>query len=184
MGRKYRIRDQDLLYFVTFTVVRWLDVFTRNEYKDIFMDSLKYCQKHKGLELCAYCIMTNHVHLIIGRTGEHPLEGIIRDLKKYTSVRILEAIEENPKESRKDWLLYLFERAGRYNPNNTKYQFWQQHSHPLELNSNQKVLAYLNYIHENPVKEGIVFQAEDYVYSSATNYAGLPDRLIDVSLIT
>lgn len=65
MSIKYKIRDQSQLHFLTFAVVEWIDVFTRNEYKDVLIESLKYCQKQKGLLLYAYCIMTNHVHLII-----------------------------------------------------------------------------------------------------------------------
>ena len=108
MSRKYKIRDQDKLYFVTFTVIAWLDVFTRQEYRDIFLDSIRYCQKHKGLEVCAYCIMSNHVHLIIGRNKDLPLQGIIRDIKKFTSVKITEAIYMNHRESRRRWLLGFF----------------------------------------------------------------------------
>ena len=66
MSRKYKIRDEDKLYFVTFTVIAWLDVFIRQQYRDIFFNSVRYCQKHKGLEVCAYCFMSSHVHLIIG----------------------------------------------------------------------------------------------------------------------
>ncbi len=183
MSRKYKIRDQDQLYFVTFTVIRWLDVFTRREYRDIFMDSLRYCQQYKGLDLYAYCIMTNHVHMIIGRRGTGDLQGIIRDIKKYTSVKIIEAVKDNPQESRKDLLMWMFERTGRYNPNNKIYQFWEQHSHPIELNTNIMLEQRLEYIHNNPVKAGIVLSPEDYLYSSAINYAGLPEKLIDVILI-
>lgn len=183
MSRKYKIRDQDQLYFVTFTVIRWLDVFTRKEYRDIFMDSLRYCQQHKGLDLYAYCIMTSHVHMIIGRRGTGTLEGIIRDIKKYTSIKIIEAVKDNPQESRKDLLMWLFERTGRYNPNNKIYQFWEQHSHPIELNTNLMLEQRLEYIHNNPVEAGIVLSPEDYLYSSALNYAGLPEKLIDVILI-
>ena len=183
VSRKYKIRDQDQLYFVTFTVIRWLDVFTRREYRDIFMDSLRYCQQYKGLDLYAYCIMTNHVHMIIGRRGTGDLQGIIRDIKKYTSVKIIEAVKDNPQESRKDLLMWMFERTGRYNPNNKIYQFWEQHSHPIELNTNIMLEQRLEYIHNNPVKAGIVLSPEDYLYSSAINYAGLPEKLIDVILI-
>ena len=183
MSRKYKIRDQDQLYFVTFTVIRWLDVFTRREYRDIFMDSLRYCQQYKGLDLYAYCIMTNHVHMIIGRRGTGDLQGIIRDIKKYTSVKIIEAVKDNPQESRKDLLMWMFERTGRYNPNNKIYQFWEQQSHPIELNTNIMLEQRLEYIHNNPVKAGIVLSPEDYLYSSAINYAGLPEKLIDVILI-
>ena len=183
MSRKYKIRDQDQLYFVTFTVINWIDVFIRQRYRDIFLDSLRYCQQHKGLEVCAYCIMSSHVHLIIGRNSEPSLQGIIRDIKKFTSVKIIEAIIDNERESRKKWLLWFFERAGKRNPSNTTYQFWQNHSHPIELNTNSIVDQKLDYIHNNPVKAGIVLSPEDYLYSSAINYAGRAEKLLEVILL-
>jgi REP element-mobilizing transposase RayT len=105
-------------------VIHWLDVFTSKECKDIFLDSIKYCQTNKGLEVCAYCLLSSHVHMIIGRNGDLPLEGIIRDIKKYTANQIIEAIKNNPQETRREWLLWFFERAGKHNTNNTNYQFW------------------------------------------------------------
>ncbi len=77
MGRKYKIRDQEKFYFVTFTIVYWLDVFIRQEYRNIFIESIKYCQKEKGLLLGAYCIMTSHVHLALGTKGDEKLEDIL-----------------------------------------------------------------------------------------------------------
>lgn len=110
MSRKYKIRDQEAVYFVTFTVVNWLDVFIRPEYRDIFMDSIRYCQQHKGLQAYAYCIMSSHVHMIISRHGDQKLEDVIRDIKKYTSLKIIEAISQNVQESRRELLLWLFEK--------------------------------------------------------------------------
>jgi putative transposase len=167
MSRKYKIRDQDKLYFVTLTVIRWLDVFTRNVYKNIFLDSIRYCQRNKGLELCAYCIMTSHIHMIIGRNREPASEGIIRNIKKYTAVKIFQAIESNPEESRKALFLYLFKKEGRRNNNNTNFQFWQQNNHPIELATNEMIDQRLDYIHNNPVTAGIVLSPEHYLYSSA-----------------
>jgi putative transposase len=183
MSRKYKIRDQNQLYFVTFAVIHWLDVFTRQDYRDISLDSIRYCQKHKGLEVCAYCIMSSYIHMIIGRHGKDSLDGIIRDIKKYTSVQIIKAIKDNPGESRRELLTWLFARAGKRNSNNTNYQFWQQHNHPIELGNDERLYKILDYIHENPVKAGIVCSPEDYFYSSAKNYAEMPDTLIDVILI-
>jgi len=183
MSRKYKIRDQDKLYFVTFTVIQWIDVFVRREYCDIILDSLKYCQKNKGLEVYAYCIMSSHLHMIIGRSGDLKMEDIIRDFKKYTAAKILQAITSNSTESRRNWLLSKFSEAGAKNSHNTRYQFWQQHSHPIELNTNEIMERSLDYIHDNPVKAGIVLSPEHYLYSSAINYAGLPEKLIDVILI-
>ncbi len=100
----YLIRDQTGLYFLTFTVVEWLDVFTRPRYKDIVVDSLRYCQQSKGLELCAYCLMTNHLHLIARAADGHELSDIVRDFKKFTARRVFEAIVANQQESRRQWL--------------------------------------------------------------------------------
>jgi REP element-mobilizing transposase RayT len=183
MSRKYKIRNQDKLYFVTFTVIQWLDVFTRQEYRDIFLDSVRFCQQNKGLEVCAYVIMSSHIHMIIGRNGEEGLDAIIRDIKKFTATKIIETIKGNERESRKELLLWLFERAGKRNSNNKNYQFWLQHNHPIELSTNEMINQRLEYIHRNPVEAGIVLSPEDYLYSSAVNYAERPEKLIDVILI-
>ena len=80
------------MYFVTFAVIEWIDVFTRQEYRDLLLDSLRYCQKEKGLEIYAWCIMSNHIHLIVGKEKEAKIEEIVRDFKKFTSVKICRAI--------------------------------------------------------------------------------------------
>lgn len=171
MSRHYKFRDQEKLYFVTFSVVNWVDVLVRPEYKQVLVDSLNYCISNKGLEVYAWCLMTSHVHLIIGTQGE-PLEAIMRDMKKHTAKTILKAIAQNPQESRKEWLLWMFERAGRNNPNNQQYQFWQQHNQPIELTTNFLLEQKLNYIHQNPVEAGFVREPQDYPCSSAIDYAG------------
>ena len=155
MSRNYKFHDQERPYFVTFSVVNWIDAFTRREYKDILVSSLNYCKINKGLELYAWVMMSNHIHLIIG-TKDQPMEGILRDIKRHTSKQILKAISENPQESRKEWMLWHFERAGKKNPNNEFYQFWQQGNHPIELYSNAVMDQKLNYIHNNPVAAGWV----------------------------
>jgi putative transposase len=180
MSRKYKFKDQDKPYFVSFSVVYWIDVFTRDIYRDILLDSLRYCQQHKGLEVYAWVIMTNHIHLIIGRKGEGKMQDIIRDMKKYTSVQLLKAIGENPQESRKEWMLWMFERAGKRNPNNQKHQFWQQDNHPIELSNAEIAEQKLTYLHENPVKAGFVSEIEHYLYSSARDYTGQQGLLADV----
>jgi len=169
MSRKYKFRNPEAIYFVTFTTVNWIDVFTRPMYKDIVVESLNYCIKNKGLVVYAWVIMSNHVHLVIERRSV-ALEDVMRDLKKYTSREILKAIEENPQESRKAWMLWMFERAGK---KNSKYQFWQQHNQPVELTLQAYAIdGSIDYIHNNPVKAGFVLRPEDYPYSSAVDFAG------------
>ena len=112
MGYSYAVRDQQGQYFVTFTVHQWVDVFTRPIYVDILLESIRYCQKNKGLQVYAWVIMCNHIHMIIScESGK--LSDIIRDLKKYTSSKIVKAIENNKNESRKRWLLWLLKKKDR-----------------------------------------------------------------------
>ncbi|WP_187264063.1 REP-associated tyrosine transposase [Pontibacter beigongshangensis] len=171
MSRNYKIRDQSQLHFLSFATVNWIDVFTRSAYKDVVAGSLNYCIRHKGLEVYAWCIMSNHVHLIISSQGDNQ-SNIIRDMKKHTAKTIIKEIAENPQESRREWMLWIFERAGKRNSNNTTYQFWQQHNQPIELNSNFLIDQKLDYIHNNPVEAGFVREPHDYPYSSAIDYAG------------
>jgi len=163
MSRKHKFCNPDGAYFVTLTVQSWVDVFTRNAYKNILVENLAHCQKQKGLEIFAWCIMSNHAHLIVrAKDGSgFLLPDILRDLKTYTSKKIVEAIQENPQESRRVWLLPMFENG----------KFWQQGNYPIELWSSKVIYQKLDYIHENPVEEGIVFSPEQYVYSSAIDYA-------------
>ena len=169
MSSKYKVGEDAIAHFVTFSVIGWIDVFSRESYKEIFVNSLKHCQENKGLKLHAWIIMTNHVHLIIS-SNTNKIEDIVRDLKKYTSKQIIKTIQENPTESRKEWMLNLFGYAGKSNSNNKDFQFWKQDYHPIELNSSEKLKERLDYLHENPVRSGLVWEPWHYKYSSAIDY--------------
>ena len=146
-----------------------MDVFTRPLYLVILEESLQYCRKEKGMELYAYCFMPNHIHLIFRSVNEDP-SGVLRDFKKYTSKQVVKAIIDHPEESRKEWLLWMFERAGKKKGNVSRYQFWQHHNKPIELWSTAVIKQKLDYIHNNPIKAGFVTRPEDWKYSSARNF--------------
>lgn len=170
MSRNYKFHNQSKPYFVSFATVNWVDVFIRPAYKDIFVDSMNYCIQHKGLIVYAWVIMSNHVHLIIGTEGDD-MQNILRDLKKFTSRNIVKAIKNNPRESRRKWLLWMFERAGQKNGNNETFQFWQQNNQPMELYDARIAHQKITYLHNNPVAGGIVYLPHEYKYSSAIDYA-------------
>ncbi len=158
-------------------------MFTRKVYKDLLLDGLRHCINQKGLVLYGYVIMSNPMHLIISCNGTATLPEIMRDLKKYSSYRMIQEIKENVQESRRKWLLYLFAKAGQANSNNTNYQFWQRDNHPVLLHSNADELERkLNYIHQNPVRAGWVLEASAYLYSSAGNYGQMESVLQEVTL--
>ena len=166
----YAIRNQLGTFFLTFQVVFWMDVFTRQSYRDLVIDSFIYCRNNKDLKVHAYVIMSNHVHCILS-SGRGDLSGAIRDLKRHTSKKITEVIIAN-EESRKIWMWHQMKFAASRHSRNEVYQLWTHDNHPLELTENYLIDQRLNYIHENPVRAVIVAKAEDYIYSSAANYCG------------
>ena len=173
---------KDKLHFVSFAVVYWIDVFIRNEYKDVLLESLRYCQQKKGLEVYAWCIMTSHVHLIIG-TNQCKMEDIMRDFKSHTSRELKKMIKEHSGESRKEWMIWMMERAGKKNGNNQSFQFWRQDNHPIELSTKYLMKQKLEYLHNNPVEAGFVTKADDYVYSSAKDYYTGEKGILEIRLI-
>jgi putative transposase len=172
MPSKYVIGDHQAPHFITFSTVQWIDALSRPEIKHLILDSFRYCQAEKGLILYAYVIMSNHVHIIAAAAESFILSDILRDLKKFTSKAIFHEIKENPMESRKKWMIWLFESNGKRNINNKYFQVWQQKNHPIELSNNYLMDQKLEYLHNNPVKAGLVYEPQHYVFSSAIDYAG------------
>jgi len=166
----YKIRDQAALHFLTFTIEGWIDIFTRKQYRDLILDSFNYCRRNKQLRIGAYVIMSNHIH-VIWQAGKDNLSDIIRDFKTFTSKAITSAIK-NEAESRRDWFLHMFRYyAGNTNANDT-FKVWTNNNHPEEIYSQEFMLTKLFYIHNNPVRAGLVAEPAHYLYSSAKDYAG------------
>lgn len=116
--------------------------------------------------------MTSHIHMIIG-TENGALPDILRDFKSFTSRHIRKAIEGSVRESRKEWMLSLMYNSGIENDRNKDFQFWQQHNHPIELNTSEMLEQRLGYIHNNPVALGLVEKEEEWIHSSAGDYYGI-----------
>jgi len=178
MSENYKIENKDAAYFITLTVVNWIDLFTRPNHKLLLINSLKYCQQHKGLELYAYCLMPSHLHLITRAVGQFSLSEILRDFKKYTSKKIIEQIANEP-ESRREWLLEYFRQEADKIKRNKNYKVWQDGNQPKEIFSNNFFWQKLEYIHLNPVEDLIVKHPEDYLFSSARNYGEL-DAFLEI----
>ena len=130
----YQIRNQYHTHYLTLTIVGWADIFTRKNYKDIIIDSLAYCQKEKGFIIYAYVIMSNHLHLIAtAKESSKGLSAILGDFKRHTAKQIIKAIKTQP-ESRREWLLRVFEYHAKFNSNNNNYQVWIQHNPSHRIN--------------------------------------------------
>ena len=170
MGIRNKI-SPGYVYYITLTVVEWIDIFSRPVYKHILVDSLNYCVANKGLKIYCWCLMSNHLHMIASASGEDSLSDILRDFKKFTSKAIIKAVQEVP-ESRRDWMLNLYWYAGKNNNKIRYYKFWQDGNEAKEIHTTAFLDEKMNYIHDNPVRAELLAKPEDYLYSSARDYAG------------
>ncbi|MCR4291287.1 MAG: hypothetical protein NUV76_00255 [Candidatus Kuenenia sp.] len=141
------------IYYLTFTVRNWYYLFDRHNRFEILADSLKYCQKHKGLKLYVYVFMLNHIHLI---ASSPDMIAFVRDFKKFTSKEMQKniiATEPN--------VLKLFEMK------NGRFEFWENTNMPKIIKGEHYLAQKIKYIHANPVRKQYVKNPEDWVWSSA-----------------
>jgi putative transposase len=173
----------DACYFLTFMTVDKIDVFIRPAYKQVIVNALNYFVQSQGLLIYSWCLMSSHLQLLV-RTREGAAPAIFeRDFKKFTTPEVLKAIEMEM-DFRREWMLLRFEEYGKSLKRIEKFHLWQNCSSPLRIDHEQPRLLpdRIGYIHENPIREGIVEAPEAYIYSSARDYAGIRG-LVNVKVI-
>jgi putative transposase len=181
MSEKYKFNDPEGTYFITMSIVGWIDLFTRPELKHVIIDSLKYCQKEKGLVINAWCLMPSHLHLI-ARTSSVPLPDIMRDFKKFTAKEIIKVLDRI-NESRKGWILDMFSEVSDGLKRVDNYKVWQDGNHPELIFSSEFQKQKLSYLHNNPVEAEFVDEPEYYLYSSARDYRISRKGLLEIELL-
>jgi putative transposase len=167
MRTRYKLSETEGLYFVTSTIVGWIPVFTGKEFFDIIIDSLNYCRSHKGLRVYSFVILDNHIHLVV--SGPH-LSQTIKEFKSYTAREII----RTAKAAGNKWLLGQLESFKKDYKTESDYQVWQEGFHPEMITNEEMLIQKMEYIHNNPVKRGLIERSERWIYSSASNY--LADR--------
>jgi REP element-mobilizing transposase RayT len=161
--------------YLTFNVTDWTDIFVKPVFKQIIVESLNYFVEKRGLIVYGWCLMTNHLHLIAKASKGISLMPLANEYKSFTSKIILEDIDAES-EARRIWILKNL--TGRGNPFfrlSDKFQVWQANVNPIYIDSESLHILdeHLEYIHNYPVKDRIVTKPEDYLYSSARDYAGM-----------
>jgi REP element-mobilizing transposase RayT len=172
MRSRYKITQNDGLHFITSTTIEWIPVFTSDNQFKIFIDSVKFCQKHKNLKVYAYVILENHFHMIVSGNN---LSNTIQSLKRYTTQQIIKLSEKQSKK----WLLNQLSFYKKRHKIQSKNQLWQEGFHPELIFNDRMLIQKIEYIHYNPVKRGVVDRPEYWKYSSARNFI-----LDDHSVIT
>ena len=168
MRSRYRIHIPDQAHFITCTIVEWLPIFTTAPCCDIIVNSLAYGREHKALHIYAWVILDNHFHAIVAGAE---LSRTIADLKKFTAHALLAQLKEEGRE----WLLNQLEYFCARHKRSSTHQVWQEGAHPQAIPSDEIMLQKLDYVHNNPVKRGLLASPEHWRYSSAHEW--LPGAL-------
>ncbi len=167
MGRRGRLSlTDDEVFFVTTTVVNFTKVFVEDLYCDILINNIKYYQQQYGFIIFGYVIMPSHFHWIVRiQQKKGTISDVMRDIKKHSAWDMMEALQ---KENRPD-LLRLFELNAQSYPDQHR-KFWMKRFDDQVIRNPGMMRTKLEYIHNNPVKAGLVANQEDYKYSSSRNY--------------
>jgi putative transposase len=147
--------------FFTATIQQWHHILKDDEYKQIIVDSFRFLVQEGRLQIHAFVIMSNHIHVIWQPLQHYSLTAIQSSFMRQTAKQILKLLQQ------KD--LQTFEKL-QVNKYDRLYQFWKRKPLSVELFTDEVFMQKLDYIHQNPVKANIVSTAEDYRYSSAPFY--------------
>jgi putative transposase len=170
MRTRYRITENNYPYFITSTTLAWILVFTRKPYIEVLINALNFCRRSKGVKIFAYVVMDNHIHLVV---ASERLSEIIKEFKSYTAREIVRLARQD----KKSWLLSQLQFHKPDHKTDSRHQVWQEGFHPQQIFSEEVLHQKVDYLHHNPVRAGLVARAEDWFYSSARSYAGLPGAL-------
>jgi REP element-mobilizing transposase RayT len=174
---RYRA-DEHVPYFCTITVLDWLPVLIEARYIDATIESLEFCRQHKGLQLFGLVVMPNHLHLIAAAGDE--LHAVVRDFKRFASRTIHDRLKQDGRQTVLDWLAKATQRARRQRG---ELGLWQDGFHPQAIYSRAVFEQKLGYLHENPVRKGLVQHPADWWYSSAGFYEGSRDCCMKMDLV-
>jgi REP element-mobilizing transposase RayT len=160
MAKRIRIKTDSKFHFVTFSVYKHIPVFRSDFIASEFYSNLKFYESKRQFNLLGYVIMPHHVHLLIELNNEGDISGLIRDIKKFFTYKFRNRLIGKTKFD-----ISLFDNNGRF-------QFWERGFDEVTIISENVFCKKLGYIHNNPVKAGLVHKAADYPYSSAKEYLG------------
>jgi len=169
---RYHIFDDTYPHFMTCTVVAWLPVFTQPDFAKIVLDSWRFLQAEREIDIMAYVIMENHLHWI---AAGPQLARRVGEFKSFTAKHILAEMEQRGYRTQLQELSFYKQR----HKVDQDYQLWQEGSHPQQISSEAMMWQKIEYSHNNPLRRGYIDDPLAWRYSSARNYAGLPG-LIDI----
>lgn len=177
MRSTYKILNPEGTYFITSTIVNWVNVFTSEKYFNILVETINFYIAKNKLTVYAYVIMKNHFHMICKSEN---LTEVMRLIKSYTAKKIVEQLKnENEFELLNQFITYKKDYKIE-----SDYQIWQEGFHPKEIINSEVLKQKIEYIHYNPVNEKYCLNPEEWDYSSHKFYnADLHSSIIKLEKI-
>jgi putative transposase len=174
---RYRIHDEAHVYFVTYAIVEWLPVFVTAEAFRINTDSLNFCHKTKQLCTNAFVVMPTHMHAIVfdAAFDNERLQQSLADFRKFTGRSLSDYCGSHMPKCFSETL-----RASA--ATDRERRFWQPTRHPESVHSEKFWRQKLDYLHENPCREGLVARAAHWRFSSAAYYVTDGAEMCDVRI--
>jgi len=174
MRTKYKVIEEGI-YFVTSSIINWINIFKDVEFRNIIIDELVYRRKNGQLKIYGFIIMPNHMHLIISSKN---LSNVMRNIKSYTACKIIDKLKENENID----ILNKFREEKQGFKNQSEFQVWQEGFHPKLIINDEEFEQKMNYIHYNPVKNELIDLQEKWKFSSYNNYNG-GEIVMEIDLI-
>jgi REP-associated tyrosine transposase len=179
MAHQFLISQDSPALYITIVTKDRLPVFRTTQMKEILCAALNEARGSARFLLFAYVIMLDHMHLLTSRPST--TSDLLRVLKGITARRLINHLKENRHFSSLAKLQHQEQKR------NHKYSLWQTEKNVLPVFSEGMFMEKLNYIHQNPVRAGLIEQASDYRWSSARIWRGQPSAdeplLVDKDLI-
>ena len=154
----FRISKDSPVYYLTSVTNNRLPVFQTAQLKNLMCDALSEARKSAGLLLFAYVIMPDHLHALIG--SERKPSEVVRFVNGISGRRVIDFLKE-PKFKTS---LNKLRRATGFR--DYQYSLWDHHPNLKLISTENGLIEKANYIHENPVRAGLVERAQDYRWSS------------------
>jgi REP element-mobilizing transposase RayT len=163
---KYTISIDNPCLYITAVGKDRLPVFRSDKIKQVTCAAIDETRKSCGFLLFAYVLMPDHVHLLTDKPREPSV--VLQYIKGIISRRVIGWLRENNHESslrklqHKDW------------KRNHRHSLWQHDSDVFSVTSEATFMQKVNYIHQNPVRAGLVEHSVDYRWSSARYWIKCP----------
>lgn len=163
------------VFFVTFTTVGFIHLFNDPVFAEVIIENLQYYQKRGDFVILAYVVMPNHIHLVVTIADGKTISGCIGNLKRITSRQISSRLEQTKNRT---LISRLHEAAGKEPADDCR--IWKPRFDCFALHDIETIRQKIAYVHNNPVKAGLVTCDVDWPYSSAAAYMGMPGGVVPI----